>query len=198
MKRFSVLVAMAIMVVFIMTDAFSQQAGLGRITLLLDSKDLSSSITQLYGKVDTLHSSTGGYGRGFIQSLSLVNGDSLIFYIVADTPSTAAAANGITPRYILEARTALDSLASTGVNNRGYVNRYAGNPWTRASFDTAGALKSGGAGVQDTVYQGAFALKNLNKTGQIEYRIRTVIADSGTSTTRVINVRWKIYGYRPW
>lgn len=196
MKRFSILVAMAIMVSFILTYAVSQTGG--RITLLFDSSTQPSTITQLVGKCDTLHATTGGYTRGFIQSLSLISGDSLYIHVVADTPSTGAAANGITPAFIVEARIAMDSLSSTGVNNRGYVNRYYNNPWTRASFDTAGV--TGKCGVQDTLFTGAWPLKNLNKTGYIEYRIRnrSTGADTGTSTTRVVNFRWRLYGMRPW
>lgn len=196
MKRFTVLLVSAWLVAMIYHFVGAQTGG--RITLLFDSSTLPSTVTQLIGKCDTIHATTGGYTRGLIQSLSLISGDSLYIHIVADTPSTGAAANGITPAFIVEARQALDSLSSTGVNNRGYINLYHNNPWTRASFDTAGVTR--GYGVQDTLFTGAWALKNLNKTGYIEYRIRnrSTAADTGTSTTRVVNMRWRLYGMRPW
>jgi hypothetical protein len=62
MKRFTVLLVYAWLVAMIYTLHGAQTGG--RITLLFDSSTLPSTVTQLIGKCDTIHATTGGYTRG--------------------------------------------------------------------------------------------------------------------------------------
>lgn len=189
MKRFTFLVLVSIMVALTITYVTGQS---GRMFQVYDSSVLPSTITTLTGKVDTIHATTGGYTRGIVLSLSLVGGDSLYFFTLMDS---IASCNGSTPRTILEVRAALDSLSEGSGNRYGYYDRIDSRPWYA---DTVGNRAS--ISTQDTVWLSTFALKDINKTGQIEYRYRIPSAqpDTGTSTSRTVRMRWKIFGARPW
>lgn len=186
-------IAASLVALLFASDALIGQQG--RIVKVFDSRDLPSSLTTLVGKRDTLHMTTGGYTRGFVQNLATLGGDSLYFHVIVDTLGGAFTA-GAPPKVILEGRAAMDSITGPRFNRYGYYDRFANNPWTLVSFCSTGT--DAVRGKIDTLFTGAFSMRNINKTGKMEYRFRIVPSDSGQSTSRQVNVRWQIFGIRPW